>query len=510
MAASPDRRVSGHLLGSLVAGLGWFGLSAAIIAGLPHVPGVAIVLLGADVALVVFVARRLDLPVAITVGVASAVALDWYAIPPTHRSLVPDASNSLALGSYLLMGSLLGELAVRARRRAVTAETARLELEGEQAALRRVATLVAMETPSAEVFAQVTEEAGRILGVDLALMMRYETDGSATVVASWSNGLRWLGTGARLLPDGGSVAARVRESGSSVTVEDFSDVPGEFAGLLRGFGVRAAVGSPILVAGAVWGVLVAASTTRTLPDEGESRLSEFTGLAASAVANAHSRTELTESRRRLVAAGDEARRSIERDLHDGVQQRLVSLALGTRLVRDMVRDGEDPRVHLEAIESELAGTMEELRELSHGIHPAILSEGGLRPAVAALARRSAIAVDVAISGGADRAPDEVEVAIYYVAAETLNNVAKHAAAQSVKLELTLEPDHVMLVVTDDGRGGADLAAGTGLVGLADRVDALGGQLELTSPRGRGTTLRVRVPWAEHSGGGADDQPEGGT
>ncbi|GAA1476538.1 hypothetical protein GCM10009623_09840 [Nocardioides aestuarii] len=498
------------MLGSLVAGLGWFGLSATVISGLPQVPGVAVALLGADIVLVVVLARRLDLPIAITVGVASAVALDWYAIPPTHRNLMPDASNTLALGSYLLMGSLLGELAVRARQRAVDAESARLELEGEQAALRRVATLVARETPSAEVFARVTEEVGRILGVDLALMLRYETDATATVVASWSNDLPWLASGTRLVPDGDSIAARVRDTGTSAAIADFAQVTGELAEVLRGYGVRASVGSPIMVAGGVWGALVAASTTRSLPDDGGSRLSEFTELVASAVANAHSRTELNDSRRRIVAAGDEARRLIERDLHDGVQQRLVSLALGVRLVRDLVRDGEDARAHLEAIESELTGTMEELRELSHGIHPAILSEGGLRPAVAALARRSALPVEVVVSGTAHRAPAEVEVAVYFVAAETLSNVAKHAAASSVRLELALEPHHALLVVTDDGRGGADLGAGTGLVGLADRVHALGGDLELSSPRGQGTTLRVRVPWVGQPGDAVQDQPEGST
>lgn len=490
-----------------MAGVGWFFLSATVIEALPQTPWTTIAVLVADVAVVVTLARRLDIPVAATVGVASAVAVDWYSIPPTHRDLMPDPGNTLALASYLVMGSLLGELAVRARQRAVTAEGARVELEGKQAALRRVATLVAHETPPEEVFALVTEEVGRILGVDLATMVRFEPDGTATVMAVWSESRPWLRVGTRLEPDGESVATLVRDTGASAAVENYDQVRGSLATTLRQHGVRASIGSPILVSGLTWGAMIAASRTGNLPAAGRAELNEFTELVASAVANAHARTELTASRRRIVAAADLARRQIERDLHDGVQQRLVSMALGMRLVGDMVGDGDDPTASLSALTEELLGTMEELRELSHGIHPAILAEGGLRPAVTALARRCPMPVELDVRGSTDRVPEAVEVGVYYVVSESLNNVVKHAGAESVRVELDLAPDQVELVVTDDGHGGADLGRGTGLVGLADRIHALGGEFELASPRGAGTTLRARVPWQRDSASPAGDRPD---
>ncbi|CUR57301.1 putative Multi-sensor signal transduction histidine kinase [metagenome] len=478
---------------AFMAGAGWFALSTLLLTALPEANLVTVAVVAVDVLVVLAISRWWDIPYAVTVGVASVVALDWYSIPPTHDSAFPDARNLLALSAYLLMASLLGELAVRARRRAVLTERRRSELAGEQAALRRVATLVARETPPAAVFAAVTQEAGALLGSDLATMVRYESDGSATVVGAWGESGQVAPVGTRLDLAGENVAAEVRRTGRTARIDSFEGASGEMAATLRRLGVHSSAGGPIVVAGSVWGAMIAAFRRGEPPAGTEERLTEFTELTATAVANAESRTELTASRLRIVAAGDEARRHIERDLHDGVQQRLVSLALGLRLAADIAEDGSDIRPHLTDLQEGLVGAVDELRELSHGIHPAILSEGGLRPALATLARRSAVPVELTVTGDRHRLPEPVEVGVYYVVSEALTNAAKHARATVVQVDLDTSASALSLSVVDDGVGGADHSAGTGLVGLTDRVSALGGRLEVTSPAGGGTSLRVTVP-----------------
>jgi signal transduction histidine kinase len=240
--------------------------------------------------------------------------------------------------------------------------------------------------------------------------------------------------------------------------------------------------------------MVAASmSTESTPVGTELRLGEFTELVATAVANAESKAELTASRARIVATGDEARRHIERDLHDGVQQRLVSLSLDLRALEEL-GDGRTDLLQpeLSRIGEGLIGALDDLREISHGIHPAILSEGGLRPALSTLARRSAVPVELDIRGRT-RLPEPVEVGMYYVVSEALTNVAKHAQASVVQVDLETEGGMTRLCVRDDGVGGADPGRGSGLVGLRDRVEALGGRIEITSPPGRGTSLLVTVP-----------------
>jgi signal transduction histidine kinase len=239
--------------------------------------------------------------------------------------------------------------------------------------------------------------------------------------------------------------------------------------------------------------MVASSTSaERVTADGETRLGEFTDLAATAVANAQARSELTASRARVVAASDEARRHIERDLHDGVQQRLVSLALGLRLAADEAAGDGDLRPQLSQIEEGLVDAVNDLRELSHGIHPAILSEGGLRPALTTLARRTPLPVEVSITG-LDRLPEPIEVGVYYVVSETLTNVVKHAEASVVFLELEAEDSVLRISARDDGIGGADPGRGSGMLGLMDRVHALSGRIEITSPAGGGTSLLVTVP-----------------
>jgi signal transduction histidine kinase len=491
--------LAAEAISALLASVGFFAISAVAVAlGLPLVPVVILGLVALDALVVLTVAHFWGIAYAVPIGVAGVVALDWYVIPPTHPSTIPDAEDSVALAAYLIMGVLLGELAAHARRRADISEVARLALANEQAALRRVATLVAREPSPAEVFATVTEEAGRLLCADMTSMLRYETDGTATVVAVWSESGTDVRVGTRLIVEGENVAALVFRSERPARIDGFPNAAGPFAELLHELGVRSCAGSPIIVEGVTWGLLLAASLrSGPLPPGTEYRIGEFTELVATAISNAETRAELRASRARIVTAGDETRRRLERDLHDGAQQRLVSLALDARAAEAMAPRGPgDLQARLSRIGEGLTGALDDLRELSQGIHPAILSEGGLRPALKALARRSAVLVELDVRGQ-DRLPEQVEVAVYYVVAEALANAAKHARASVVQVDVETEDAIARLSIRDDGVGGADLgqgSGGSGLVGLRDRVEALGGRIEITSPSGRGTSLTVALPF----------------
>ena len=372
-------------------------------------------------------------------------------------------------------------------------EQLRLIVE-EQAALRRVATLVAKGVPPTAVFAAVAEEVGRLLGAPSTRLLRYEADGTANVVAAWSETGIDIPVGTRLSLEGDNVAGSVYRTGRVARMDTFDDAGGSLAARLRQLGIRSAVGGPIVVEDRLWGAMIADwMDPEPLPAGTEDRLAEFTGLVATAIANAESRAELTASRARVVAAADETRRRLERDLHDGTQQRLVSLALDLRAVEASVpEDLGGLKAQLADVARSLAGAVNDLREISRGLHPAILSRGGLGPALKTLARRSAIPVRLEV--GADRRlPDGVEVAAYYVVSEALTNAARHAHASVVDVELDVDDAFVRLSIRDDGVGGADPALGSGLVGLKDRVDALGGTIEITSPAGQGTSLHVKLP-----------------
>jgi signal transduction histidine kinase len=258
--------------------------------------------------------------------------------------------------------------------------------------------------------------------------------------------------------------------------------------------VRCAAGAPIVVDGRLWGVMAAASTRPDpLPEGTESRIAAFTELLGTAIAKADSRAQLTASRARIVAAADETRRRLERDLHDGVQQRLVSLGLELRRAESALPPGDDElRARLARTVSGLAGALEDLVEISRGIHPAILAAGGLGPALKTLARRSAVPVELDLRGDR-RLPERVEVAAYYVVSEALTNVAKHAGASAVRVDVGADDALVRLAIDDDGVGGADPVRGSGLIGLTDRVEALGGTIQIASPPGRGTSLLVTIP-----------------
>jgi PAS domain S-box-containing protein len=382
-----------------------------------------------------------------------------------------------------------------AEQRLVASEAATRALAEEQAALRRIATLVAGEAPPSAVFERVTEEVARLMALPSASVLRYETDGKATVVGSWrESGLTGMPLGSSLELEGDSVVARVYRSGEPERIDAYDDASGPLAAHLRGLGYRASVAAPLSVGGSLWGVLVG-STTRSegLAAHAESRLCDFADLVAQAVSNADAYEKLAGSRARIVEAGDAERRRLERNLHDGAQQRLVSLALQLRLVE--ARFESDParaRQDLAEAREQLTHALDELRELARGIHPAILTDGGLAPALLALANRAPLPVEIDDVPD-QRLPEPIEAAAYYLIAEAITNVAKHAHASHVAVSVHRDDGRVLVRVADDGVGGADADAGSGLHGLADRVEALHGHLRVDSPPGGGTRLEARIP-----------------
>jgi signal transduction histidine kinase len=370
----------------------------------------------------------------------------------------------------------------------------------EQAALRRVATLVARGIPPAEIFAAVAEEIRRLLGADDAGVGRFEPDGTAVVVVGV------VGEDPVRLPVGTRVELReylapavVWRTGRSARVDEdeWSGMSDPVADTLRGSGIRSMAASPIVVEGRLWGVVTVLTRRAPFPPGAADRMADFTELVATAVGNAESRAELAASRTRIVAAADETRRRIERDLHDGTQQRLVSLGLELRLAQSRV-PAELPELETEVgrVADELNGVVDDLREIARGIHPAILSEGGLGPALRTLARRAAIAVELD-SATIARLPEPIEVAAYYVVSEALTNATKHAYASVVRVTVEERDEILHLSIRDDGAGGADPGRGSGLIGLRDRAEALGGTIDIGSPAGKGTLIVVELPLRLH-------------
>jgi signal transduction histidine kinase len=367
----------------------------------------------------------------------------------------------------------------------------------EQAALRRVATLVASAGDPARMFAAVTEEVGRLLDAQTSNMVRYRHDGTADVIGAWNvAGAPSVPTGARLVLDSETLAPKIYRSGQPERVDDYSVLVGELAQQLLGLGIRSGVGAPIVFDGTLWGAVVVSSVrVRAFAAGEEHRVAGFTELVAMALANAEAREQLAASRARVVIAGDAERRRLERNLHDGAQQRLVGLALGLRLA-DRQIDDEPAAAHaaLERAGDELAQALAELRELARGLHPAVLTDHGLEPAIRALAGRASVPVEITFDAG-ERPAESVEVAAYYVIAESLANITKYAAATHARVEVRALGDRWLIEIADDGVGGADHRTGSGLIGLGDRVAALGGRLYVDSPPGHGTTVRADLPAA---------------
>jgi PAS domain S-box-containing protein len=369
-------------------------------------------------------------------------------------------------------------------------------LANEQAALRRVATLVARESPPAEVFAAVAEEVGRLLAVEVTTMHRYDGEDAATVVASWGRSRGVLRVGERIPVDGENVTAIVHRTCKPARIDDYNAATGELAEVVRKRGVHAAVACPIVVDGRLWGAMVAAHRRPVpLPDGTESRIAQFTELIATAIANVQGRADLAASRARIVAAADDERRRVVRDLHDGAQQHLVHTLITLKMTRDALPGAGEgaPQLVRQALE-QCQQAMKELRELAHGILPTVLTRGGLLASAESLADRMPVPVEVDVT--VDRLPGPVEATAYFVFAEALTNVAKHAQAQRAGVSARVEGGTLELVVRDDGVGGAR-TRGSGLLGLADRVAALEGALRVESPDGGGTVVTASIPLAPH-------------
>ncbi|WP_432825505.1 GAF domain-containing sensor histidine kinase [Dactylosporangium sp. CA-092794] len=458
------------------------------------IPVVVVLGIAGIVAITYFAGAAFGVPVAL----ASFLAFDWYYLDSTHPAGRTSVTDMAEAALYLVLATAIGEVVAVAQSREVASEAMRGVLVGEQTALRRVAMLVARNAPPAEVFAAVAAAIGGILHADIALVARYETDATATTVARWRRVPGLLQVPANYPLGGNDVSTLVFRSRRPSRLDDYSQAASSIGVAAQDAGVRSAVGTPIIVDQRLWGVAIAASTRGApFPADAEDRIREFTELLASSIANTESRAELTASRARIVAAADETRRRLDRDLHNGVQQRIISLALG------MANAESETPPELSKLKAELSDMRkglkelaDDLRELARGIHPAILSEGGLEPALRGLIRRSVVPVqgDIRIDG---RLPKAVEVAAYYVVSEALANVVKHARASVAKVCVKHSDGTLALSIRDNGVGGADPARGSGLIGLEDRVKALGGTIAVMSPSGCGTELSVTLPMSQH-------------
>jgi len=363
----------------------------------------------------------------------------------------------------------------------------------EQAALRRVAIVVAKQASLNELVRTVAREVGELLGGHTAAVVRAEGTGIRVVDGWAAPGGRSVDAGRFVELEGvASVTARALETGSPQRLVAVDDDAGR---LWQSLEINSAIAAPIFVDGEVWGAI---NTTRNASAEpfragAEEGLADMAALVALALANAAAREELNASRARIVRAGDEARRKLERDLHDGAQQRLVSLAIALRLAdAHLQKSPETARGILRAASEDLAGALAELRELARGLHPAVLTDRGLGPALQVLADRAPIPVQVE-NGLEDRLPTAVEAAAYYVVSEALANVAKHADASAAEVRLHRVDGTAFVEVIDDGVGGAVASTGSGLRGLADRVEALGGRLRVARGAEGGTRVAAEIP-----------------
>jgi signal transduction histidine kinase len=367
----------------------------------------------------------------------------------------------------------------------------------EQAALRRVATLVARGIAPTALFGPVAAETGGVLGADATAVVRFDGDHTAVVAGSWekpgSEGLA-LALGSHWPAEENSVAAQVQRTAEPAWVTSCESAVGAASDWAREHRIRTSVGSPVVVEERLWGAIIAFSSASVRDrEDAEERLGAFTELVALAIANSDSRAQLAASRARVIDAADEARRRIERDLHNGAQQRLISLALEFQAAEASVPP--ERRSQLERWSRTAQGltdVIEELRKVSQGLYPASLERGGLAPAVHAIARRAGVPVELSMAVE-DRLPQRVEVAAYYVVSEALANAAKHAHASVASVDVSVVDGELRVRVRDDGVGGANDARGSGLVGLSDRVEAVGGHIQVTSPAGGGTTLEATIP-----------------
>src|ERR1700722_6147880 len=423
-------------------------------------------------------------------GMAAVASSGPEPLPPDTEARISDFANLVA--AAIVNAASRAELLAGRDELSVLAE--------QQASLRRVATLVARGVDSSAVFCAVAEELSGWLGVHHhAVLFRYEPDGAGVLLGAggYDPELAKIPVGERFTLDGESVAAKVFRTGRPARMDSYENAPGSIAMRFGVLGLCRAVGAPIIVDGRLWGTAIIGASRpdgEPLPPDTEARIGDFADLVATAIANAQTHLELSASRARIVAAADDARRGFERDLHDGAQQQLVALGLKLGTAHASVpSELHALKEQTAGILSGLAGISQEVQRISRGIHPAILSSGGLGPALKVLARRCTVPVELDL-GVDGRLPESVEVAAYYVVAEALTNAAKHARASDVRVFAETEDANLVLSIQDNGIGGADVTKGSGLIGLKDRVEALGGQMKILSTHtGSGTSLLVTMP-----------------
>jgi signal transduction histidine kinase len=408
----------------------------------------------------------------------------WGSVTVMDRGAVPLDTEDRLANFTDLVGTAIANAESRARVR---------RLADEQAALRRVATLIAEAVPPSALFAAVAGEAGALFGADFAGMLRIEDATTVTTVATWAAAGDHPPVPDRWTIEAGDPMTLLAAAAAPTRVEDWGSIPGEIARVLREeLGVSCSVGCPIMVEGRAWGAIAVHWTEQADPAaENEARLGQFADLVATAIANAEARDQLAASRARLLTAGDDARRRVVRDLHDGAQQRLVHTIINLKLATQALQASDEEAAQLvgEALTHAELGN-EELRELAHGILPASLTNGGLRAGLDAVTARLDVPVRLDVSPGRFRA--EIEASAYFVVAEALTNVVKHAHAEHAEVRAFVEDGTLHVHVCDDGTGGAN-PGGRGLLGLADRVTALGGRLEVRDADVGGTLVAAWLP-----------------
>lgn len=447
-------------------------------------------------------------------AMAAAAALGSFALVflftfYLNRALVQPVRRASIMAGDLARGELsvrmpetsLGEIGVLERAFNTMARSLQMShdklrrVAEEQEALRRSATLVARADSPHEVFEAVAAELGRILDADFIVVNRFEPDRMETVVGSWKSGRDHETAppvGSCWSLEGRSLEAMVERTARPARMTGYHRATSGIGVWARTRGIHSGTGCPVVVEGRLWGVMIAFSAAGGPQPTGiEARMIEYTELVGTAIANAESRAKLTAARARLVAASDETRRRIERDLHDGAQQRLVSLGLELQAIEAVVPETDTAlRERLLRTASGLSGVLSELQEISRGLHPAILSKGGLQPAIRALARRTVAPVELDVN--LDRRFDPgLEVAVYHIVAEAVTRAAEHAGASLVRVHLCLRGDTIQLAVEDDGTGGTGDRAGS--IDLKDRVEALGGVLRVDRTGDDGGSLHVHIP-----------------
>lgn len=446
--------------------------------------------------------------VAAIIGVGGSLLLIWLFTGYLSRVIVRPVLRVASAAGKLAGGDLsvrlsdagvgeIGELERAFNRMGDSLEANQEQLQrlaDEQAALRRVATLVAQAAPSAEILAAVAAEVRRLFAADSAAIARREDGGRVVIVAVDPN-TGDVPVGVPLPLSEGTSIATVLRTAQPVRTDEYADVSGPLGDTIDRLGLRSSVGCPILVEDRLWGALAAGSRGDPLGPETELRLTSFTELVATSIANAENRSALAASRARVVAAADDTRRRIERDLHDGAQQRLVHMIIALKWAQRALeheRDDADELVREALAQAEQ--TQVELRELAHGILPSALTRGGLRAGVDTVVSRTSLRVTRDVTD--QRFPPTVEATAYFVISESLTNVVKHSGAEDAQVTVAVDGDTLRIEVRDSGVGGAQFAGGTGLIGLQDRVAALDGRLHVTSPPDGGTVVLALLPITE--------------